>query len=82
MTVWKVKGRGRIDIENPKPGRRAGQIHYQDKFNNKYYYQHKNNIFTVDVKGTKPAPKRIQNLLQEKGFMKGIKKGLNYLGEK
>lgn len=35
-TVWKEKGsKARIDVENPNPGVRAGQIHYQDSNNKK-----------------------------------------------
>ena len=37
-TLWMGKGKERIDVENPAPGKRAGQIHYQDNSNNKYYY--------------------------------------------
>jgi hypothetical protein len=28
----------RIDVENPAPGRRAGQLHLQDSAGNKYLY--------------------------------------------
>ena len=33
-TMWKGKGKERIDVENPNPGQRAGQIHYQDNDDN------------------------------------------------
>jgi filamentous hemagglutinin len=29
-TIWKGEGKERIDVENPNPGKRLGQIHYQD----------------------------------------------------
>ena len=38
------KGKERIDVENPAPGKRAGKIHYQDNINNKYYYD---NIYCI-----------------------------------
>lgn len=35
-TLWKDKNGNRIDVENPNPGKRKGQIHFQDKQHNKY----------------------------------------------
>jgi hypothetical protein len=37
-TVWKGKGKERIDVENPNPGQRPGQIHYQGNDGSKYLY--------------------------------------------
>ncbi|WP_192903101.1 hypothetical protein [Photorhabdus khanii] len=37
-TICKRVGKERIDVENPNPGQRAGQLHYQDNQGNKYYY--------------------------------------------
>ena len=37
-TMWKGKGKERIDVENPNPGQRKGQIHLQDNDDNKYLY--------------------------------------------
>ena len=83
-TVWKENGsKARIDIENPSPGKRPGQIHYQDQNNIKYYYNPKDDKFYVGkISDGKVAPKNIQELLSNPDFRRGIDKGLNYLGEK
>ena len=83
-TVWKEKGsKARIDVENPNPGVRAGQIHYQDSNNKKYYYNPNNGKFYEGkVENGVLAPKSIQDLLKDKKFKDGIDKGLKYLGEK
>ena len=83
-TVWKENGsKARIDIENPSPGKRPGQIHYQDQNNIKYYYNPKDDKFYVGkISDGKVAPKNIQELLNNPDFRRGIDKGLNYLGEK
>ena len=72
-TVWKGKGKERIDVENANPSQRPGQVHYQDNKGNKYIYDPINKIF-------KNAPKAVNELLKDKKFMKGIEKGLKYLG--
>lgn len=46
-TTWKKGKTERIDIENPAPGKRPGQIHYHDSKNNKYYYDIDNNVFII-----------------------------------
>lgn len=74
-TLWKStgKGKGRIDVENPNPKGRKGQIHYQEG-NKKYLYDSKKGQFIG-------APKRINKLLQEdKNVQNAIKKGEKYLG--
>lgn len=82
-TIWtsKEKDRSRIDIENPKPGETAGQIHYQDKSKDKYIYDPVTDLFyhekTKDI-----APKSINDKLKKPDFRKAIDKGLCYLGEK
>ena len=35
----------RIDVENPLPGKRPGQLHYHDAHNNKYYYDTDDKLF-------------------------------------
>ena len=37
-TTWKNGKTERIDVENPAPGERPGQIHYHDPDNTKWYY--------------------------------------------
>ena len=34
-TIWKGDSSERIDVENPNPSQRPGQIHYQDNKGNK-----------------------------------------------
>lgn len=79
-TTWKNGKKGRIDVENPAPGERPGQIHYHDANNNKYYYDIANNAF-YDQKTGQLASKSIQKLLNDQDFMKGISKALQILGE-
>ncbi len=79
-TTWQNGKTERIDVENPSPGERPGQVHYHDSNNNKYYYDKDKNAF-YDQKTGELAPTSIQNLLKDKEFMKGIKKALQILGE-
>jgi Possible hemagglutinin (DUF637)/Pre-toxin domain with VENN motif len=80
-SVWHGSGKERIDVENPAPGVRAGQVHYQDNSGAKYYYQPLSGRFTLDAQGKVEAPKNVQNLLENKDFLNGINKALRYLGE-
>lgn len=73
-TVWKGKGKERIDIENPNPGKRAGQIHFQDNLGNKYLYDPATNSFPE-------APTRVNELLIEADFKSAIQKAMRFLGE-
>ncbi|MEY8769543.1 hypothetical protein AB6T85_03690 [Erwinia sp. ACCC 02193] len=75
-TIWKGTGKERIDVENPNPGQRPGQLHYQDNKGNKYLYDPQKNSFP-------DAPKSVNNLLNDSSFKKAIDKGMTqYLGEK
>jgi hypothetical protein len=74
-TLWKGEGKERIDVENPNPEKRPGQIHYQDNNGNKYIYDPKSGSF-------KNAPKEVNNLLNNRNFKTAIGKGLRYLGYK
>lgn len=79
-TTWKNGKTERIDVENPSPGKRSGNIHYHDSNNKKYYYDiEKKNFF--DPKTGIDAPKSVQNKLQNDSFLLGIKKALKILGE-
>ncbi|WP_244986342.1 VENN motif pre-toxin domain-containing protein [Rosenbergiella epipactidis] len=84
-TIWKGVGKERIDVENPNPGQRPGQVHYQDNKNNKYYYDPRNNNFYMfdSTKSKVPAPSSVNKLLDDPKFKQAIDKGMNqYLGEK
>ena len=75
-TLWMGKGKERIDVENPAPGKRAGQIHYQDNSNNKYYYDPITQTFP-------DAPKSVNDKLKDPAFKSAVDKGMTkYLGEK
>ncbi|MCY8506485.1 ribonuclease YeeF family protein [Bacillus atrophaeus] len=80
-TVWKEKeSKARIDVENPNPGQRAGQIHYQDSNNTKYLFDPEKGSF-IDLNGN-IAPKKVNALLKNKEFVKKLNVGLKkYLGE-
>jgi hypothetical protein len=74
-TLWKGKGKERIDVENPNPGQRPGQVHYQDNKNNKYLYD-------PETKSFPNAPKSVNKLLNDKKFKAAIDKAMTkYLGE-
>lgn len=79
-TTWRNGKTERIDVENPNPGKRPGQIHYHDAKNNKYMYDIKNKSF-YDAETGQPAPNRIQKLLNTKEFAKGIDSAMKILGE-
>ncbi|WP_202907079.1 Hint domain-containing protein, partial [Pseudomonas amygdali] len=51
-TIWKGAGKERIDVENPNPGQRPGQIHYQDNEGNKYLYDPASKTFPSAPKET------------------------------
>lgn len=74
-TIWKGEGKARIDVENPNPGQRPGQIHYQDNAGNKYLYDPASGSFPN-------APNSVNRLLENSEFAKAIQKGLvKYLGQ-
>jgi hypothetical protein len=70
-TVYNKDG-ARIDVENPNPGQRSGQIHLQ--LNDKKY------LFDPDGKVFKDAPKSVQRLLRDPKVQAALKKALRYLG--
>ncbi|RJG12040.1 hypothetical protein D3879_01555 [Pseudomonas cavernicola] len=74
-TIWKGKGKERLDVENPNPGQRPGQLHYQDNDGNKYLYDPATNSFPN-------APKSVNKLLKDYKFQGAVEKGMKkYLGE-
>ena len=73
-TTWKGEEKERLDVENPSPGNRDGQIHYHDSKGEKYMFDFKNNQFT-------DATNRLKELMSDEGFIKGLMKALKYLGE-
>lgn len=80
-TIWKENGsKARIDVENPNPGQRPGQIHYQDANNKKYLFDPQKGAF-VNSNGSL-APKSVNKMLKDSNFVKKLNVGLTqYLGE-
>ncbi len=72
-TVGNGKG-WRVDVENPNPGQRPGQIHYQSG-NTKLLYDPKTNSF---VGASKALNRQLMNNAQ---VQRAIKKGMKVLGE-
>jgi len=63
-----------MDVENPNPGQRPGQIHYQDNNGAKYLYNPATDSFP-------DAPNSVNKLLNDPTFGSAINKALNkYLG--
>lgn len=82
VTKWEGKdGTSRIDVENIRPGEDPGQIHYQDANNKKYYYDVNTKTF-YEGNTTVVASKKIQKLLDNPAFERGIKKAMDVLGVK
>ncbi len=80
QTTWQNGRTERIDVENPAPGQRPGQVHYHEPDNTKWYLDIKEKQF-YNQKTGKLAPKKIQKLLKDKDFINGINKALKFLGE-
>ncbi|THA36505.1 RHS repeat protein [Streptomyces sp. A1277] len=75
-TLWN-HGPYRIDVENPDPGGRAGQLHFQDQSNKGAKYQY--DFETGKFEG---LPRSIEKAVgSSPGFIAGIRKGLAALGE-
>lgn len=79
-TVWKNGKTERIDVENPNPGIRPGDIHYHETNNTKWRFNINDNTF-INSKTLELAPNKIQKLLQNPEIQNGINKGLKILGE-
>lgn len=79
-TTWKNGKTERIDIENPAPGERPGQIHYHEPNNTKWYLD-VNEMKFYNQKTGEIAPKSIQKILKNKDVINAINKGLKFLGE-
>ncbi|MFF4487176.1 putative T7SS-secreted protein [Streptomyces sp. NPDC001544] len=75
-TMWN-HGPYRIDVENPNPGQRAGQLHFQDQSNPAAKYQ-----YDFDEGKFHGLPRSIEKEVGKiPGFEAGIRKGLRVLGE-
>ena len=78
-TFWTgPDGYERIDAENPDPGGRPGQIHYQPAKGVKWYYKQKGNYFYNENTGER-APKSVQDKLNDPEIRAAIDKALRRL---
>ena len=64
----------RIDVENPNPGQRPGQIHYHEVNNTKHMYD----FYTQKFEKMTP---RLEKLMKDKNFLGALKRAYKYLGE-
>ncbi len=68
------RGRFRIDVENPAPGKRPGQLHLQDDSGGKYLYDFTDCRFVG-------APRALEKILaKDPKVARAIEKGSEYLG--
>ncbi len=69
-----ARGQGwRMDVENPAPGKRPGQLHLQDYIGNKWMYDFEGGFF-------RGVPKKLlKSLTTDPRFAAGIDKGFRYL---
>lgn len=75
-TSWN-HGPYRIDVENPDPGGRAGQLHFQDQSNEGAKYP-----YDFDAGKFEGLPRSVEKAVgSSPGFIAGIRKGLAALGE-
>jgi filamentous hemagglutinin len=72
-TFW-TNGKSRIDAENPNPGQRSGQIHYQEG-DKKFLYDPKTKTFTGAGRALNRA------LVRNPAVRQAIDKALKYMGE-
>jgi hypothetical protein len=70
------QGKGwRLDLENPNPGQRAGQVHLQDHASNKWQYDFAKGRFIG-------MPRKLeQRLMNDRGFRAALIRALRDLGE-
>ena len=70
-TTWRGKGKERIDVENPAPGKRDRQIHYHGPNNEKHMFDFSTGTFS-DI------TKRLKRLLADDEFKSALKKHLSF----
>jgi hypothetical protein len=78
-TMWTgPDGYERIDAENPSPGKRPGQIHYQPDPKHKWYYDPKRKVFYDENTG-KLAPKSVQDKLNDPDIKAAVDEAMRQL---
>lgn len=71
--TWNGEGQERLEVENPAPGRRDGQIHYHESNNEKH-------MFDFTTGSFKNPTKRLKELMTDNSFLRGLKKAFEVLG--
>ncbi|MCE5286598.1 MAG: hemagglutinin repeat-containing protein [Pelosinus sp.] len=79
-TKWQNGKTERVDVENPNPGKRPGDVHYHDANNIKYRFDPRTGKL-FDEAGNL-APNKVQKMMENKDVQRAINKGLEILGEK
>lgn len=70
----------RVDVENPAPGSRPGDLHYHEADNTKWRYDIDSGKLISPDTG-EVAPNKVQKVMEQKWFQNAIEKGLKILGE-
>lgn len=70
----------RVDVENPAPGKRPGDVHYHEPNNTKWRYDMDSGKL-VDPSTGELAPPIVQKVLESSWFQKAIDKAIDILGE-
>ncbi len=80
--IWKNK-KARLEVENPAPGKRPGQIHLQEwgKGGHKWLYDPVTGTFLAEAKTGVLPPRWANELLEDEDFLAAIDKAMRYLGE-
>lgn len=78
-TLWN-RGPLRVDVENPNPGQRPGQVHLQDLRDRrtKHLYDPETDQF-VDMKTRQPSPKAVQKMLTDPEVRRAVDKAMRFL---
>ncbi|RKT54107.1 polymorphic toxin-type HINT domain-containing protein [Saccharothrix australiensis] len=79
-TVWQ-RGALRIDVENPSPGGRPGQMHLQVQVNGVKSSDAPKYQYNFEARQFDGLPKSLQKELAKTDFERGVTKGLGFLGE-
>jgi len=80
QTKWQNGKTERVDVENPNPGKRPGDVHYHDSNNTKYRFNPETKKLYNENGNL--APNKVQKVLENKEVQKAIDKALDVLGEK
>jgi hypothetical protein len=79
-TMWN-QGRYRIDVENPAPGVRPGQMHLQEQINGVPSSKAPKYLYDFEKSEFEGLSNSLRKKLEKMGYETGIEKGARYLGE-